>query len=343
MSQRRGHGQARERSLTRRGDCQIRREYTVGVPVPSRRLTAVATVAMTISAAVLGAQTVPIQRALRTLRSSVELTVVTVTVRDADGRLVPDLPADAFTIYEDGEPQTITQFTHDRVPVGLGLLLDVSDSMFGQRIRDACAAVERFLFELLSQDDALFVMTFNHNPNLLTSWITPGEAPTVRSALDTLRPSGGTAIYDTVIASLGVIDHRPRDRAALVLISDGADTASDASLREVHAALTRSDIFVYAIAIDSGDRQAINTRVNPASLQAITDDSGGRTEIVRSTADLDAAAARIAEELNSQYLLAYTSPRGADGLYHSLRVRVRGTDYKVRARNGYVAAPLPRP
>ena len=136
---------------------------------------------------------------------------------------------------------------------------------------------------------------------------------------------------------------RNRERAALVIISDGADTASDASLREVHAALTRSDIFVYAIAIDSGDRQAINTRVNPAALQAITDDSGGRTEVVRSTADIDAAAARIAEELNSQYLLAYTSPHGADGLYHSLRVRVHGTDYKVRARNGYVAAPLPRP
>jgi VWFA-related protein len=131
--------------------------------------------------------------------------------------------------------------------------------------------------------------------------------------------------------------HRNRERAAMVIISDGADTASDATVREVRAALTRSDAFVYAIAIDSPERQAINTRVNPATLQAITDDSGGRTEVVRSTADLDAAAARIAEELNSQYLLAYVSPRGADGRYHSLRVRVRGTDYKVRARRGYIA------
>src|SRR5512141_2151268 len=81
-----------------------------------------------------GRTTQPMQRAPRALRSSIELTAVTVTVRDNEGRLVPDLPVDAFTIFEDGEPQTITQYTHERVPVGLGLLLDISDSMFGQRI-----------------------------------------------------------------------------------------------------------------------------------------------------------------------------------------------------------------
>jgi len=145
-------------------------------------------VAAAIGMTALAAQAPPIQRATRTLRSSVDLTVVTVTVRDGDGRLVPDLPAEAFTIYEDGEPQTITQFTHDRVPIGVGLLLDVSDSMYGQRIKDACAAVERFLLELLAQDDALFVMTFNHMPKLLTTWITPDESSTVRSALNAVRP-----------------------------------------------------------------------------------------------------------------------------------------------------------
>ena len=106
----------------------------------------------------------------RPLRSSVELTVVTVTVRDADGRLVTELPRDAFQIYEDGDPQQISQFTNDRVPVGLGLLLDISDSMFGQRIIDARATVERFLLDLLKPADAFFVMAFNHEPHLLTTW-----------------------------------------------------------------------------------------------------------------------------------------------------------------------------
>jgi len=306
---------------------------------PPRRLLVPVVVASALNLAALLAQTPTTQRPARTLRSSVDLTVVTVTVRDRDGRLVPDLPADAFTIYEDGEPQTITQFTHDRVPVGVGLLLDVSDSMFGQRIKDACAAVERFLLELLSQDDALFVMTFNHMSNLLTSWITPAESGTVRSALDTLRPSGGTAIYDTVIAALGVIEHRPRDRAALVVISDGADTASDASLREVRSSLLRTDAFIYAVAIDSPLRQAINTRVNPQALAEITNQTGGSTEVVHDMSELAAATARIAEELNSQYVMGYSSAHPGDGKYHSIRVRVNREGYKVRSRNGYVSVP----
>ena len=282
----------------------------------------------------------PVQRAPRTLRTSIEVTAVTVTVRDADGRLVPNLPADAFTVYEDGLPQPITQFAHERVPVGLGLLLDVSDSMFGQRIRDARAVVERFLLESLSQDDALFVMTFNHQPRLLTPWTTPAEAAAVRRGLDTLRPSGGTAIYDAVLSALPVVDRRPRDRGALVIISDVADTASDASLRDLRTALLRTDAFIYAVAIDSPIRQTINTRVNAEALGEITNQSGGRTEVVHDVTEFAAATARIAEELNTQYVLGYSSPHPADGKFHGIRVRVNRAGYKVRSRIGYVAVPV---
>jgi Ca-activated chloride channel family protein len=265
----------------------------------------------------------------------VELTAVTVTVRDADGRLAPDLPREAFSIYEDGEPQQITQFTHERVPVALGLLLDISDSMFGQRIRDARAAVTTFLLELLAPDDMFFLMAFNHVPHQLTPWTS--EPATVRRALDALTPSGGTAIYDAVMGALPLVDSRPRDRAALVVISDGADTASDITLRELRAALLRTDAFIYAVAIDSPGRQAINARVNPEALSEITNQSGGRTEVVRDTTELAAATGRIADELNTQYVMGYSSPRPGDGKYHSIRVTVSGTGYKVRAKNGYVA------
>ena len=71
-----------------------------------------------------------------------------------------------------------------------------------------------------------------------------------------IKPSGGTAIYDAVMSALPMIDRRTRERAALVVISDGADTASDASLREVRTSLLRSDAFVYAIAIDPPKRPA---------------------------------------------------------------------------------------
>jgi Ca-activated chloride channel family protein len=219
------------------------------------------------------------------------------------------------------------------------VLLDTSDSMFGQRIKDARAAVERFLFELLDPGDEYFVLSFNHRPHILTRWTNTPEV--IRHALEGLRPTGGTAVYEAVVASLPMFVTRSRQRAAVLVISDGADTASTATIREVHSALLRSDAFVYAIAIDSPEPRAINTRVNPTSLRAITDDSGGRTEVVQSSGDLVDATSRIADELNKQYLVGFTSSHGADGKYHSIRVRVQGTDYKVRARNGYVATPAP--
>ena len=271
----------------------------------------------------------------RPFTSGVEITSVTATVTDKEGHLVTGLGRDAFEVYEDGERQTVTQFTNERVPIGLGVLLDISDSMFGKRIRDARAAVDRFLFTLLDESDEFFLAAFNHKPRPLTTWTRGHDEIAV--ALDALRPSGGTAIYDAIIDSLPLIDRRSRQRGAILVISDGADTASSSNARDVQAALWRSDAFVYAIAIDSPEPQAINTRVNPQTLREITNESGGRTEIVRTSADLDDATARIAEELNSQYVLGYTSPRGADGKYHSIRVRMHGAEYKVRARNGYVA------
>jgi Ca-activated chloride channel family protein len=289
--------------------------------------------ALALSAAVtLSAQ---VTRDNRVLRSGVDMVMVTATVLDAEGRLVTGLPREAFEIYEDGDRQVVRQFTHERVPIGLGLLLDISDSMFGQRILDARATVERFLLELLSKDDEFFVLAFNHEPHLLTRWTT--EADVVRRALDHVRPTGGTAMYDALVHAMPMIAQRNRERAAIVLVSDGADTASDASLKDVRTALLRSDAFVYAVAIDSPKTQAINTRVNPAALGEITSQSGGHTAVVRDADELAAATARIAEELNSQYVLGYSSPRATDGKYHSIRVALTSPGHRVRARNGYVA------
>jgi VWFA-related protein len=273
-------------------------------------------------------------------QSGVELTSINATVRDADGHLVTGLTKEAFDLFEDGDPQTIAQFTSERVPVSLGVLLDTSDSMFGRRMADARVAVERFLFDLLDPGDEYFMTVFNHEPRVLTSWTTAPDV--VRHALDGVKATGGTAVYDAVVASLPLFTKRSRQRAAIVILSDGADTASDATLREVRAALVRSDVFIYAIAIDSPERQPINTRVNATALREITDHSGGRTEVVHGSAELVEATASIATELNSQYLLGYTSSRAGDGQYHSLRVRVRGTDYKVRARDAFVSGPSPR-
>jgi len=270
------------------------------------------------------------------LRSSIELTVVTATVRDQNGKLVTGLPRDALQVLEDGVPVPISQFENERVPLGLGLLLDISDSMFGRRIKDAEGAVERFLTTLLDPSDAFFLMAFNHQPRLLFGWQSTADG--VHAALAGLRPTGATAIYDAMLAAMPYLDNRPRERAAMVLITDGDDTASDVTLHDLRPALARSDAFVYAIAIDTPEPQPIAQRVNVAALNDITNESGGRTEVVRATEDLDSATASIAEELNHQYVIGYSSPHAGDGQYHSIRVRAVDPTYKVRARTGYVAA-----
>jgi VWFA-related protein len=220
------------------------------------------------------------------------------------------------------------------VPVSLGILLDASDSMTGKRMDEARAALDRFLGEWLDAEDEAFVGVFNHRPRLISPWtLRPGQ---LRGVLDGVIPTGGTAIYDAIAQAVSKFPSRAHQRAAIVVISDGADTASDVDLRGLRATLRRNEAFVYAVAIDPPERKRINTAVDPAALRAITDDSGGFTEVVHDTTELGPATQRIAEELNSQYLIGYVSPHPDDGNYHSVRVRTRSADYRVRSRKGYV-------
>jgi VWFA-related protein len=272
----------------------------------------------------------------QTFRAGVYTVQVTVTVTDANGRLITGLPQSEFEVFEDGDPQPITQFSDQRVPVSLGVMLDASDSMRGQPIVDARAAVDRFVGDLLEPDDQAFVGTFNHLPRIVVPWTQPPAQ--LRQRLASERPSGGTAIYDALVATAPIFEHREHARAALIVISDGADTASDHTLGQARDALRRSDAFVYAVAIDSEDGPA-STRVNPEALRDITGPSGGYTEVVRTAADVGPATERIARELNSQYTLGYTTPHAPDGSYRLIRVHMKTRGQFARARRGYYAFP----
>jgi VWFA-related protein len=269
----------------------------------------------------------------KNFRSASELVTTAVTVRDAEGRLVTDLEQKDFIIEEDGVPQPIAQFTKERVPISLSLTLDISDSMRGQRFADARAALAHFVDSLLAPDDEAALVGFNHEARLYGAWTT--ERTNLRARLDGIKPSGGTAMYDAVDVSVPLFDARQHPRAAILLVSDGADTASDATPTQLKQKLNRSDIFLYAIGIDSLDARN-STRINPFTLQELTSQGGGYTEIIRSTAELAAATERIAEELNNQYLLGYAPVKRGDGKYHTIRVRVTNDSYRVRARRGVV-------
>ena len=275
----------------------------------------------------------------QTFRGSVTTVEIPVTVTDTNNRLITGLTKDDFEVFEDGDPEPVTQFSDKRTSVSVGILLDISDSMRGQPIVDARSAVDRFVADLLEADDEAFVGAFNHLPRILVPWTAPPSR--LAGRLDDERPTGGTAIYDAIAASTSMFGRRQRTRAAMIVISDGADTASDRSLAQTRELLRRSDAFVYAIAIDSATEHRVSTQVSPEALREITGPSGGYTEVVRSSADLGPATQRIAEELNSQYMLGYATARPQDGSWRALRVRVRHHGYIARARRGYFATPQP--
>ena len=269
----------------------------------------------------------------KTFRSASELVTTAVTVRDAEGRLVTTLEQKDFIIEEDGVPQPITQFTKERVPVSLSLTLDISDSMRGQRIVDARTALSHFLDRLLAVDDEAALVGFNHEARLYGAWAV--DRTPMRVRLDEIKPSGGTAMYDAIDVSLPLFDSRQHPRAAILLVSDGADTASDTTPTILKQKLNRSDVFLYAIGIDTLDARN-STRINPYTLQELTGQGGGYTEIIRSTAELGPATERIAEELNNQYVIGYTPVKRGDGKYHTIRVKTTNDTYRVRARRGVV-------
>jgi len=275
--------------------------------------------------------------AAQTFRGGVTTVEIPVTVTDSSNRLIMGLTKDDFEIFEDGDEQPVTQFSDKRTPVSVGVLLDISDSMRGQPIIDARGALDRFMADLLDPGDEAFVGAFNHLPRILVSWTAPPSRLAGRLAQE--RPTGGTAMYDAIVASTSMLGRHNRSRAALIVISDGADTASDHSLAQTRETLRRVDAFVYAIAIDSATEQRITTRVNPDALRELTGPSGGYTEVVRSYEDLGPATQRIAEELNSQYTLGFATKKPQDGSWRTIRVRVKNRDYLARARRGYFATP----
>ena len=276
--------------------------------------------------------------AAQVFRARVDLVQVTASVRDAEGRLVGDLTLEDFEVFEDATLQTVTQFERGRVPVSLGVLLDVSESMYGQRMSDAAFALDRFLVNLLRPSDEAFLVVFNHDPTLAEPW-TQGPAR-LGGQLSDVRPYGATAIYDAMALALPMFNTRSHQRAAIVLISDGSDTASDAEIADVRRQVRTSDAFVYAVAIDAPKTRPLNDQVNPHALREITDESGGYTEVIHDSPDLVPATERIAEELNHQYTLGYSPQHPPDNRYHTIRVRVKKPgEYVVRARRGYVASP----
>lgn len=316
-------------------------------------------------------------------KSGVELVNVTATVSDGTGRFVPGLRQEDFAVYEDGRLQAVSHFSAERVPVSLGIALDTSGSMAGERIRAARNALDRFLYDLLDTEDEIFLYRFDDRPVLVQGWT--ADRQLLGRALDRVVADGTTAMYDAVAQGIRLTATGQHRKKALLLLSDGRDTSSLARLRDVKELLRESDTLLYAIGLECGIgvnrrsqrpqfqrrgpipfplppggrrgwpippqrpmplpapqgrtwSQGCTDSVDVKALRNMTDDSGGRTEVVHDPSDLDAATAAIADELSQQYYLGYLSSEHKDGRWHTIRVEVRNQHYRIRARRGYVAS-----
>ena len=231
----------------------------------------------------------------------------------------------------------VAQFTNERVPLGLGLLLDISDSMFGRRIKDARRGGRTVPAQAARPDGC--VLRHGVQPRTAPA-LRMEERPRRRARGARAPAADGRARRSTTrsLAAIPYIENRPRERAR--------HRAHHRRRRHGERrrrcttcgrTLVRSDAFVYAVAIDTPEPQAIAKRVNVDTLNEITGQSGGRTEVVRATADLDTATASIAEELNTSTCSATRRHTPATASTTASASRSAATATGSRARNGYVA------
>jgi Ca-activated chloride channel family protein len=273
-----------------------------------------------------------------TFRASSELVVLHVSVRDRGGRYVSGLTRDAFTVIDDGKPQTLEMFSPDEVPASVGFLIDNSNSMRPSRERVIASSVA---FARNSHpEDEIFVLTFNEAVN--EAW-----APATISGMDTARfasamsraivARGMTAIYDGIMAGLNRLADARHTRQVLIVVSDGGDNASKATRDETLKRVRDSDATIYTVVlVDPIVRDG-----NPKLLRRLAQSTGGESYQPRRVDDVSDAFERISKDIRNAYTIAYVPTRSelsAAQRRRTVRVYVRSQDGKaltVRTRDGY--------
>jgi Ca-activated chloride channel family protein len=274
-----------------------------------------------------------------TFRARSELVVLHVSVRDRGGRYVSGLTQDAFTVIDDGKPQTLEMFSADEVPATVGFLIDNSNSMRESRERVIASAVA-FATNAHPKDE-IFVLTFNET--IRRAW-----APSIveRTALDVFRSTmneaivarGMTAIYDGLLGGVDYLTRARHTRRVLIVVSDGGDNASKSTHDEAVKRIQDSDATVYAVTLT--DRLVRDG--NPRLMKRLARSTGGEFYEPRRLDDVPEAFERIARDIRSAYTVAYIpTPGGHDAAERrrrTVRVYVRSQDGRaltVRTRDGY--------
>ncbi|MEZ5421331.1 MAG: VWA domain-containing protein [Vicinamibacterales bacterium] len=190
-------------------------------------------------------------------KSGVELVNVNITVTDRSGRFVEGLRQEKTSSSTTTTGNEITHFSAERVPVSLGVALDTSGSMVGDKIESARAAIDRFLLELLGPDDEVFLMRFGASAELVHDWTQ--DKALVSRRLARVNPAGGTAMYDALAESVPIAMQGQHRKKAILVISDGNDTNSQTSVSEVKQMIRETEVLVYAVGIDGRSETTFGT------------------------------------------------------------------------------------
>jgi Ca-activated chloride channel homolog len=274
-----------------------------------------------------------------TLKEDLNPVLVNATVTDHRHRYITGLEAADFRIFEGKVEEKISHFTPDDRPASIGLLLDVSGSMSDKLAMAKEAACT--LLRTLSSNDEVFLLTFASRPVLETDFTSHMEE--IQNRLTFERARGGTSIYDAVDLGLEKMEKAHNPKRALILITDGEDTASRHPFASVRNALKEADCQVLVVSVaPQADPEPYPAVSYMDFLTEMADISGGEAYFPGSADEFNGICKGIAAEINNEYILGYRPTNVPhDGHWQKITVKMRNSNgappRSVHAKAGYYA------
>jgi VWFA-related protein len=273
----------------------------------------------------------------KAFKVSVDLVNVLCTVTDRSQRFITNLKKEDFKIYEDGHLQELRNFSRETdLPLSIALLIDTSESVSSQ-LRSEQEAAVRFFKTVLKEKDRALLAEFDSSVTLLQDFT--NDVAKLEKELRTLRAGGGTSLYDAVQLVCEQKFLQAKGRKTIVIISDGHDTTSRASLENALEMAERAEVTIFSISTNKpGFWGTGGGKSGDKVLTKLAGDTGGRMLSIVRQDDLDKAFLQISEELRSQYNLGFISSNPArDSRYRNLTVKLSDRSLRVRHRKGYYA------
>jgi Ca-activated chloride channel homolog len=272
----------------------------------------------------------------------IEVINLNLSVTDGRNRYVTDLKEKDFAVFEDGIRQELSLFTHENLPISMSILIDTSASM-QEKLPQAQAAATKFSKTLRPQDAAQIVQ-FNDRATVLQDFT--NDLNLVEAAIKKTEAAGPTALHNALYIALKDLGKQKKAgelrRRAIVLLTDGEDTASLVSDEQVLELARKTEINIYSISLRpnrSQDRSRMSFSQAGYVLTSLAKETGGQVFFPNSLSELDSVYDRIAEELRTQYSLGYVSSnQRRDGKWRRIVVRTPDKDdLQIRHKLGYYA------